>query len=76
MEKHKRLYRSRTNKVFAGICGGIGEYFEIDPVVVRGLWLLTVVFTGVVSGIFVYIVAIYIIPTTLDNPPITIPPIQ
>ena len=38
----KRLYRSSRNKVLAGVCGGLGEYFEVDPVIVR---LLVVVFT-------------------------------
>ncbi len=36
----KRLYRSRTNRVLLGLCGGIGEYLNIDPVFVRILWLI------------------------------------
>ena len=62
MDKNKRLYRSETNKVFAGICGGVGEYFEIDPVLVRLVWLLVVMFTGIVPGLLTYILAVYIIP--------------
>lgn len=62
MEKNKRLYRSSTNKVFAGVCGGVGEFFEIDPVLVRLIWLLIVVFTGGVPGLVAYIIAVYIIP--------------
>ena len=62
MEKNKRLYRSDANKIFAGVCGGIGEYFVVDPVVVRLIWLLVVVFTGMVPGLLVYILAVYIVP--------------
>ena len=58
----KRLYRSNKNKVFAGICGGLGEYFEIDPVLLRLFWLLVVIFTGVVPGLAAYIIAIFVIP--------------
>lgn len=62
MDKNKRLYRSTIDKVFAGICGGVGEYFDIDPVVVRLIWLLIVIFTGIVPGLLAYIIAIYVIP--------------
>ena len=55
----KRLYRSRKNRVLAGICGGLGEYLDIDPVVVR---LITVVLTIFGLPILVYLIAIFIIP--------------
>lgn len=58
----KRLYRSEKNKVFAGICGGLGEYLEVDPVALRLVWMLIVIFTGVVPGLIAYIIAILIIP--------------
>lgn len=58
----KRLYRSNTNKIFAGICGGLGEYFNIDPTILRIIWLLVVIFTGIVPGLVAYILAIFIIP--------------
>ena len=58
----KKLYRSNTNKIFAGICGGLGEYLDIDPVPIRLLWLLIVVFSGVFPGLFVYIIAIFVVP--------------
>ncbi|MCL2546727.1 MAG: PspC domain-containing protein [Oscillospiraceae bacterium] len=35
MEPYKRLYRSRKSKILTGVCGGIGEYFNIDPMIVR-----------------------------------------
>ena len=54
----KKLYRSRENKVLAGVCGGIGEYFEIDPVIVRLIWIVMI--WG--FGFFLYIIAIFLIP--------------
>lgn len=58
----KRVYRSTENRIIAGICGGIGEYFDIDPVLVRLLYLLATVFTGVVPGLAGYIIAMFIVP--------------
>jgi phage shock protein C len=56
----QRLYRSRTNKVFGGVCGGFAEYFDVDPVILRVLWVLLVIFGG--TGILLYIAALIIIP--------------
>ena len=57
----KRLYRSRKDKVISGVCGGIAEYLEVDPVVVRLVWaILTVISMGM--GILAYLVAWVIIP--------------
>ena len=58
----KRLYKSNKNKVFAGIVGGIGEYFDIDPVILRLVWLLVVIFTGVFPGLLAYIFATFVVP--------------
>lgn len=62
-QQHKKLYRSRTNRVFGGICGGLAEYIDIDPSIIRLLWLLVVIFTGFVPGLLVYIIALFIIPS-------------
>ena len=59
---HKQLYRSETNKVFGGVLGGLGEYFDVDPVILRLLWVFIVIFTGVIPGILVYIIALFIVP--------------
>ena len=57
----KRLYKSSKNKVLAGVCGGLGEYFGVDPVIVR---LLVVVFTLLGgAGLIGYIIAAIIIPS-------------
>jgi len=59
-QEPKRLYRSRRDKILAGVCGGIGEYFKIDPVIIRLLWILLIFAGG--SGILAYLVAWIIIP--------------
>ena len=56
----KRLYKSNQNKMIDGICGGIAEYFGVDPTVVRLLWALFSLMGG--SGILAYIIAAIIIP--------------
>ena len=56
----KRLYKSNTNKVIDGVCGGIGEYFNIDPTLVRLAWVVFCALGG--SGILAYIIAAIIIP--------------
>lgn len=55
----KRLYKSRTNRVFCGVCGGIGEYLNIDPTIIR-LLVVLLGFTG--SGFLAYIIAAIIMP--------------
>lgn len=58
----KKLYKSKQNKVFGGVIGGIGEYFNVDPVILRLLWTAIVIFTGFFPGLIVYIIAISIVP--------------
>lgn len=56
----KKLYRSEENRKIAGVCGGIGEYFDIDPSILRLIWLVLIFFGG--FGIIAYIIAFVIIP--------------
>ena len=56
----KKLYRSEDHKIFLGICGGIGEYFGVDPVVIRVIFV-GLIFAGF-SGILAYIVAAFVVP--------------
>ena len=56
----KRLYRSNENKVVAGVCGGIAEYFDMDPTLIRLAWILFCALGG--SGMLAYIIAAIIIP--------------
>ncbi len=58
----KRLYRSSTNVKISGVCGGIGEYFDIDPTLVRLLWILGSLFTALFFGILAYVICVCIIP--------------
>ncbi len=58
----KHLYRSRSNQIFAGICGGLGEYWHVDPVLIRLSWVFLTIFTGFAPGILVYIIAVFIVP--------------
>lgn len=56
----KRLHRSNENKVVAGVCGGIAEYFDMDPTLIRLAWILFCALGG--SGVLAYIIAAIIIP--------------
>lgn len=58
----KKLYRSDANKILAGVFGGLGKYLNIDPVVLRLLWILLFIFTGVLPGLITYFLAIIVIP--------------
>lgn len=60
----KQLYLSDKNKVIAGVCGGVGEYFDIDPVLVRLIWLFFVFWA--LSGVLMYIIAWIIIPKKVN----------
>ena len=56
----KRLYKSNKNKMLAGVCGGIAEYFNIDPTLIRLGWIVFSALGG--SGILAYIIAAIVIP--------------
>ncbi len=51
----RRIYRNTKDKVIAGVCSGLGEYFKVDPVLVRLIWLVAVLIFG--TGILAYILA-------------------
>lgn len=55
----KKLIKS-SNRKLCGVCGGIAEYFDVDPTVIRLLWVVLCLFAG--SGILAYIVAAIIMP--------------
>jgi phage shock protein C len=56
----KRLYRSKTDKIIGGVCGGMGEYFQIDPVIIRIIWVILIF--GMGFGLLAYLIAWLIIP--------------
>lgn len=65
--KMKQLFRSKTNRVIAGICGGIGEMVNVDPTIIRLLVVFLSVVTAIIPALITYIVAIFIIPEKPDN---------
>lgn len=67
MSSDKRLVRSRGNRVIAGICGGLGEYFGIDPVVMRIIWL--VLLLGFGTGLLAYLICWLVIPNASEFVP-------
>lgn len=56
----KRLFRSRTNRSIAGVCGGLGEYFNVDPTLVRLLFVIFAIAGG--PGLLAYIILWLIMP--------------
>lgn len=60
---NKQLYKSQTNRMINGVCGGIAEYFNLDSTLIRLGWVLFCALGG--SGIIAYIIAAVIIP---ENP--------
>lgn len=62
----KRLQRSRTEKMIGGVCGGLAEYFNIDPTIVRILWVLITLLGG--AGLLLYIILWVIMPLQSPGP--------
>ncbi len=56
----KKLYRSRNDRMIAGVCGGLGEYFSIDPTLFRLVFVIAAVFGG--SGFLAYLLFMIIVP--------------
>ncbi|MDO8628252.1 MAG: PspC domain-containing protein [Nanoarchaeota archaeon] len=65
----KRLYRSSSNKIIAGVCGGLGEYLDIDPTIVRLIWAVFVLLWG--FGLLLYLIAWLIVPLKHNSSVIT-----
>ena len=65
---NKKLYRSMADKKLCGVCGGLGEYFDIDPTLVRLLWVIFTFMGG--AGLLAYIICAIIVPQQgqLPNP--------
>ena len=71
MASEKRLVRSRTDKMVGGVCGGIGEYFNIDPTLVRVVFAILVLI-GVGSPLLLYLL-LWIIMPAADSPRAMLP---
>lgn len=59
----KKLYRSINDKKLCGVCGGIAEYFDIDPVLIRILWVCASLFSACFPGLLVYIIFAIFVPS-------------
>ena len=66
----RRLYRSQKDRMVGGVCGGLGDFFKVDPIIFRLIFVLMLF--GVGSGVLVYIVMMLIIP----EEPIEIDPVE
>lgn len=60
----KKLYRSREDRILLGVFGGLGEYFHVDPTLLRIAYVFLAVFTAFVPALFVYFLTAIIIPIT------------
>lgn len=68
MSKNKTytpIYRSEENKILAGVCGGLGEYFNVDPNIIRIIFIILTIFGG--SGLIIYLVLWIILPSKLHT---------
>ena len=62
----KRLYRSTANRIIFGVCGGLGEYFDIDPIIFRIIFIALIFGAG--TGVLLYIIMAFVIPKASSNP--------
>jgi len=67
----KRLMRSSRDKKIAGVCAGLADYFDLDPTLVRVVWLLAILFAG--TGFLVYLILWIVLPVAPATLPITVP---
>ena len=58
----KKLYKSKNDRIISGVIGGLGEYYEKDPTILRLAYVVLVILTGVFPGIIAYIIAAIIVP--------------
>ena len=59
----KKLFKSSVNKKICGVCGGIAEYFDVDPTLIRLLWVIVTLCGG--AGLLAYIIAAIIMPSQI-----------
>ncbi len=63
----RKLYRCRKDRIFLGICGGLAQYWDVDPTLVRFLFVMVWIFTGIIPLLLCYLVAGLIIPLEPHN---------
>lgn len=62
----KKLYKSNTERIISGVCGGLAVYLNIDPTIIRLVWALLSIFSAAVPGILLYVICVLIIPDEPD----------
>ncbi len=60
--RSKRIYRSKKDRIIAGVCGGLAEYFTIDPTIIRIIYVLLTIFSMLIPFIVLYLILWVIIP--------------
>lgn len=65
MKEVKKLYRSDSDKIIAGVCGGLAEYFEIDSTLIRLIFVILTIWGGV--GLILYIIALIVMPSRSEK---------
>ena len=68
MSTYKKLYRSRHDRMIGGVCGGLGEYFAIDPTLVRLLFVFAALAGG--PGLIAYLIMLIVVPEEPESPPV------
>lgn len=66
----KRLMRSTRDKKIGGVCAGLAEYFDLDPTIVRVVWLLAIFFAG--TGLLIYLILWIVLPQAPLSPAVTV----
>lgn len=64
MDRNRRLHRSSKDKMICGVCGGLGDYLDVDPTLIRLIWVLLTCWAGM--SILAYLIAAIIIPMESD----------
>ena len=64
---NKKLYRSNENKVIFGVMGGFGEYLDVDPVLLRVIYIFLSVFTAFFPGVIAYILMAIVVPKKAEK---------
>lgn len=67
MAATKRLYRSETDKMLAGVCGGIAEYLDVDPTLIRLIYVVLSFMSAFVPGVIAYLILAVVIPKRTDK---------
>ncbi len=58
----RRLHRRRENQQLVGVCSGLADYFDLDPTLVRALYVVATFFTGILPGIVLYLILAFVVP--------------